>query len=197
MERTSTFVLEGTAVFFEEITISSCVVQSSNIRIEVTAGADLEVDYLNLFDADGDVSCSPNVEPVTDFTFTEPAAFIPIAQGFFIGSDSDGGTVTFNNSQREYVVEGTESIFFKSNTNGKTLSKSAATESFRDLPVLKLGLDYTESGINLRRQAAVSFSNITSFGYDKGYDAEIFDINSTDFYWKFTGDDAKYIITGV
>uniref|UniRef100_UPI002619576D T9SS type A sorting domain-containing protein n=1 Tax=uncultured Polaribacter sp. TaxID=174711 RepID=UPI002619576D len=25
----------------------------------------------------------------------------------------------------------------------------------------------------------------------------IFDINSTDFYWKFTGDDAKYIITGV
>ncbi|RCS27305.1 hypothetical protein DUT90_04110, partial [Polaribacter sp. WD7] len=172
LERTSTFVLEGTAVLvnddpatpgvneeeraFEEITISSCVVQSSNIRIEVTAGADLEVDYLNLFDADGDVSCSPNVEPVTDFTFTEPAAFIPIAQGFFIGSDSDGGTVTFNNSQREYVVEGTESIFFKSNTNGKTLSKSAATESFRDLPVLKLGLDYTESGINLRRQAAVS-----------------------------------------
>jgi len=47
------------------------------------------------------------------------------------------------------------------------------------------------------RQIAISFSPFQSFAYDKGYDAEMFDIGATDFYWKFPELDNKFIITGV
>ena len=54
-----------------------------------------------------------------------------------------------------------------------------------------------EDGRSYHRQIAASFSPFTSFKYDKGYDAEMFDIGTTDIYWKFPNSEEKYVITGV
>jgi len=123
--------------------------------------------------------------------YREPKEYIAMAQGFFVEGDSDGGTITFNNSQREYIVEGEESVFFKNNKTSKTKSKNR-------LPILKLGMDYkNEEGLGLHRQIGISFKNGNSFAIEKGYDAAMFDVADTDFYWKFPNDEEKYAIAGV
>ena len=55
----------------------------------------------------------------------------------------------------------------------------------------------TDDDNNYHRQIGVSFSQYTSFAYDKGYDAEIYDVGATDLYWKFPSNDKKYVIAGV
>ncbi len=128
-------------------------------------------------------------------SYTEPKAFIAIGQGFFINGDDAASTTTdniqFNNSQREYIQEGNESYFFKSENK-----KSASYTN--TLPIIKLGMSYTnDENLNLHRQLAISFKNNNSFDFDKGYDTEIYDVGTTDIYWKFPNNDKKYVITGV
>jgi hypothetical protein len=126
--------------------------------------------------------------------YTQPGPYIAIGQGFFVeGDNSAGGTIEFNNSQREYKLEAAgTSVFLKSNATSNT-------NSSLDLPVIKLSLGYinTDDNKEYYRQIGVSFSQKTSFNYDKGYDAEIYDVGNTDFYWKFPSDDTKYVISGV
>ena len=52
-------------------------------------------------------------EDIGEGNYTTPGAYIPIGQGFFIEGDSDGGPIVFNNSQREFIEEGSESVFLK------------------------------------------------------------------------------------
>ena len=128
-------------------------------------------------------------------SYTEPKAFIAIGQGFFIqGDDVLSGPIVFNNSQREYVQEGANSYFFKSE-NKKSAAKTSLTNT---LPIIKLGMSYTnDNNFNLHRQLAISFKDNNSFDFDKGYDTEIYDVGTTDIYWKFPNSDEKYVITGV
>ena len=59
-------------------------------------------------------------------------------------------------------------------------------------------MSYTnDENLNLHRQLAISFKNNNSFNFDKGYDTEIYDVGTTDIYWKFPNTDEKYVITGV
>ena len=131
-----------------------------------------------------------------DGTYTEPKAFIAIGQGFFIeGDDALTGAIIFNNSQREYIQEGDHSHFFRSQ-NKKSTFKTVS--SINTLPIIKLGMNYTnDDNLSLHRQLAISFKNDNSFNFDKGYDTEIYDIGTTDIYWKFPNNDEKYVITGV
>ncbi len=172
--------------------IVMCVVIGSDITFESIMGDDdIHIDYLNLKD-DGKITCAPNVGDET-IIYTEPKDYIAIGQGFFVQGDNvDGGTIQFNNSQREYIKEGTESVFLKS-------TKKSDPNNIKNLPVIKLGMNFNslEDGKKYHRQIAVSFSEYTSFNYDIGYDAEIYDIGSTDIYWKFPSDDIKYVIAGV
>lgn len=126
-------------------------------------------------------------------SYTTPEEYIAIAQGFFISGDADGGQVVFNNSQREYKIEGPESVFFKSN------SEDDDEYSIPKLPVIKLGMDYTTvENRKMHRQIGISFNPNNSFAYDVGYDSKIHDLSDSDIYWRFVdNDDAKYIITGV
>ena len=132
-------------------------------------------------------------------SYTEPKAFIAIGQGFFIEGDDAASTgvdnIKFNNSQREYIQEGTNSHFFKSENK----ESSAKTTTYQNtLPIIKLGMDYVnDDNLGLHRQLGISFKNNNSFEFDKGYDTGIFDIGTTDVYWKFPGDDSKYVIAGV
>ncbi|QOD60894.1 discoidin domain-containing protein [Polaribacter haliotis] len=191
------YTLPATGNSFSLFTIEQCVETSNEILIESNDSNTVYLDYLNLFDEDGYLTCAPNVGG-DDITYTEPEPYIAIGQGFFIQGDNvDGGTVVFNNSQREYKTEGTgTSVFFKSNS--KSASKSNDKNSILSLPVIKLGMDFDGTdGNNYHRQIAVSFSEFNSFAYDKGYDAEIYDVGDTDMYLKFPEDDRKFVIAGV
>ena len=59
---------------------------------------------------------APAYQEVSEYHYKTPGTYIPVGQGFYVAGNSDGGTIKFNNSQREFVEEdgGTNSIFFKS-----------------------------------------------------------------------------------
>ncbi|WP_205860454.1 T9SS type A sorting domain-containing protein, partial [Polaribacter sp. 11A2H] len=126
--------------------------------------------------------------------YKTPKAYIAIGQGFFVeGEDASGGPIEFNNSQRAYITEGAESVFFK---GSKKSSKKVNTTSL--LPVIKLGFEYKNTDdLLLHNQIAISFQESNSFAYDKGYDSEAYEIGKTDMYWKFSNDYRKYVIAGV
>ncbi|NJB82368.1 GEVED domain-containing protein [Wenyingzhuangia aestuarii] len=140
-----------------------------------------------------------NTPHVGDGVYQEPKPYIAVGQGFFVYGDSDGGTITFNNSQREHVTEGNNSIFFKTQKQ-KFLSKAIPIQEtvINEKPIIKLGMDFeNEDGQKIHRQIGVSFSPNTSFGYEPGYDAISFNDGDTDIAWKFTNDENKYVIAGV
>jgi hypothetical protein len=123
-------------------------------------------------------------------SYQEPKEYIAVAQGFFVSGNGTGGTIEFNNSQREFIKEGAQSVFFRNNnTNKKSISK---------LPILKLGMDYIDSNeLKLHRQIGISFAKGNSFSYDNGYDSATFDLGPTDIYWDFPNNDEVYAIAGV
>ncbi|WP_159951932.1 T9SS type A sorting domain-containing protein [Polaribacter septentrionalilitoris] len=187
-----TFQLDPSPLF-DTAEIDFCVVTGSNISFVSTDTNLIQLDYFNLKndDPNGATSCAPNVGG-DGISYTEPQPYIAIGQGFFVSGDANGGTITFNNSQREYKLEGAESVFLRS-------ASKSSDDSFSNLPVIKLGMNFTntDDDKNYHRQIGVSFSQYTSFAYDKGYDAEIYDIGATDFYWKFPNNEDKYVIAGV
>jgi hypothetical protein len=124
-------------------------------------------------------------------TYKEPAPYIAIGQGFFVGGSATGGTIEFNNSQREFIQEGAQSVFFRSAESNEN--------PYEDLAALKLGMDYLdqEEGLELHRQIGISFIEGNSFEFEKGYDSPAFDLGATDIYWNFEGDDTPYFIAGV
>jgi hypothetical protein len=135
----------------------------------------------------------------TDGLYKTPGNYIPVGQGFYIGGSTNGGTITFNNSQREFITEDSgNSVFFKgsSTTKSKTSINSGSSVT---QPFIKLGMTYTNNKDkeSYHRQIGVSFNAINSFDFDKGYDSEISDISETDIYWKFSENDNPYVITGV
>jgi hypothetical protein len=135
-----------------------------------------------------------------DIIFRVPGKYIPIAQGFFITGSNTGGEVVFKNSQREYRYEGDDSIFFRDGENNEV------SETYQD-PVLKIGLDYTNSNNqHLHRQVGVSFNKDRSFSFDLGYDSPLYEplendiqyrVEETKMFWKFDQDDTKYVIAGI
>ncbi|WP_439127663.1 LamG-like jellyroll fold domain-containing protein [Polaribacter sp.] len=177
---------------YEVIEIAICIESGSDITLESIDATPFKLDCINLKDDDGEVACAPSVGG-SDITYKEPKPYIAVGQGFFVqGGTSNGGTITFNNSQREYVLEGEDAVFFKTN-------KKTDANSISKLPLIKLGMDFNsiENSKLFHRQIGISFSQYNSFNYDKGYDSEIYDIGNTDFYWKFPNDDNKYVIAGV
>ncbi|WP_159950943.1 MBG domain-containing protein [Polaribacter septentrionalilitoris] len=165
--------------------IPICLEQGNTITFTSNDVGNISIDHLKLKDIDGQISCS--YSSGSGFTYREPKEYIPVGQGFFIGGDDDGGPIVFNNSQREYITEGAQSIFFK-NERKKQINK---------LPVLKLGIEYSSNENKLiHRQIGISFNKNNSFDYDNGYDSYMFNVNNTDAYWKFSNN-AIYVIAGV
>ena len=124
-------------------------------------------------------------------TYKEPAEYIAIGQGFFVGGSTTGGTIEFNNTQREFIQEGTQSVFFRNNTTEQTNEDQ--------LSALKLGMDYLkpDEELELHRQIGISFIEGNTFQYEKGYDSPAFDLGDTDIYWDFDEIDSNLIIAGV
>uniref|UniRef100_UPI003F6C1175 T9SS type A sorting domain-containing protein n=1 Tax=Polaribacter sp. TaxID=1920175 RepID=UPI003F6C1175 len=131
-----------------------------------------------------------------DAIYTAPKRYIAVGQGFFVRADANGGTLRFENSQRNYSSEdGSESYFFKSNKAKKTKQE----EELDLLPVLKLGFNRTSSdAVELHRQIGISFRRGNTFKYENGYDSDIFDVGDNDIYWQFPElEGRKLVIAGV
>ncbi|MEI6866571.1 GEVED domain-containing protein [Flavicella sp.] len=138
----------------------------------------------------------PSTPSLGDGIYKTPKEYIAVGQGFFVSS-VNGGTVTFNNSQREFIKLGDQSTFFKNKKTKKETSLSLDNDN-SNLPIIKLGLNYiNDEAINMHRQIGISFNENNSFAHDNGYDSVLFDLGSTDIYWKFPDNDRKYSISGV
>ncbi len=129
-------------------------------------------------------------------TYHAPNRYMSVAQGFFVSASETGGTIRFENSQRNFKNDdfGTGGTYFFRNGENKN------PEEEQDLlPIIKLGLGYYNgNNVPLHRQIGISFRTGNNFEYNNGYDSEAFDINSTDIYWNFPEySDKKLIIAGV
>ncbi|MGY5352744.1 GEVED domain-containing protein [Wenyingzhuangia sp. IMCC45533] len=138
---------------------------------------------------------------IGDGVYQTPQPYIAVAQGFFVSTTTNTGTITFNNSQREYVTESSgNSIFFKTK-EPKYLSKTSGLQGSYDADkksIIKIGVDYVnEEGLKLHRQLGLVLANDLTFGYEPGHDAISYNEGKTDIYWKFNHSDYNYIIAGV
>ena len=133
---------------------------NSDFTIESLSIFNLYIDSINLKDDDGEITCQPTAGLNANSAYSEPLEYIAVGQGFFISGDQDGGPIVFNNSQRENIVEGAQSTFFKSNIK----HKKKVTATRKQLPILKLGMNYTgQTGTELHRQIGISFKYNNSF----------------------------------
>ncbi|WP_158839077.1 T9SS type A sorting domain-containing protein [Polaribacter sp. L3A8] len=182
----------GTSNNYIEQTITFCVQAGSDITLTSTDdGNTIKIDQIVFEDQDGYIACSGVGNE--NNKYDNPLPYIAVGQGFFVIGGNTKDKIVFNNSQRAYVTEESgESVLFKSEK--KTLKKSPTEE----LPILKLGMNYANAvGNNFHRQIAISFDKANSFAYEKGFDSQMYDINPTDFYWKFPNDTNGYVIAGV
>lgn len=118
-----------------------------------------------------------------------PKRYIPVAQGFFIGTTNvapltsnnpnltspvTGGTVMFKNSQRVFKTESAvNSIFFRNQDAEESVSSDERS---------KIRLLF-QSPLQTYRQILIGTDENTTNSYDIGYDAPIIDLNPDDFYW--------------
>lgn len=109
-----------------------------------------------------------------------PQQYIPVAQGFFVNaSTTGGGTIQFNNNQREFQKEDSfNSVFIR--TSGENTSKKQSSETDA---TPKIYLNYN-SPMGYYRQLMVAFIPNTTEGIDYGYDARNMDQFKEDLYWK-------------
>ncbi|WP_166387716.1 T9SS type A sorting domain-containing protein [Polaribacter sp. 11A2H] len=189
------FKLPNTSNRFEEIKFAMCITSGSDITLTSNSNSSerLYIDKIILKDEDGQLACIPDSggDTYTNL-YKTPEPYVAIGQGFFVEGIGNG-KIKFNNSQREYKTEGDGTSIFLKSSQKKTV-KSVNNE----LPILKLGMSYSnDQGSNLHRQIGISFNQANSFSYEKGYDSEMFDVSTTDFYWKFPNDANSYVISGV
>ena len=126
-----------------------------------------------------------------DGTIT-PSRYLPVGQGF-ITEIVANGTVNFNNSQRIFIKEsdadGTYnngSVFLKSTS---TKSKgTGTTDKQQTSNMQKMRLEFNSvAGPQTRRELLLGFSDLTTDGYDYGYDAECDETSNNDFNLNLEG----------
>ena len=116
-----------------------------------------------------------------------PGQYLPVAQGFFVQGDADGGDIIFKNSQRVFETEaGGDSVFMKGVQSKQTTSNKAEADT---RPKFRIGFDAPKID---HRQLLLTIDESGTDGYDWGYDAEIFEIFEDDMYWMI--EDKKYVI---
>ncbi len=109
-----------------------------------------------------------------------PQRYVPVAQGFFVWSEStnDGGSIIFNNAQRKFVTEGSNSVFIR---------PAALTN-------IRLGFTTPE---NYHRQLLLGVRPQTTEGIDIGWDAPNFDTDypGADMTWNIN--EKSYLIQAI
>lgn len=130
-----------------------------------------------------------------------PKKYIPVGQGFFVEGSATGGTVTFNNNQREFSKETNTDSFtiFKNNSISlldaqenhfnNNLDHQEPEDTFKKI---RLGMTSPDQ---FHREILIGFmeENATD-QIDPGYDAVNFDPQPSDFY--FMNTNQKLTISG-
>lgn len=126
-----------------------------------------------------------------------PGRYVPVSQGFFVAADTDG-FIEFNNSQRNFVREGSTSVFVFADDGSYIPSSPIGSSSFSqpddsdlDAPdlrtKLRIGFD---SPKGLHRQLLLTFDENTTLGYDRGYDGKVLGAPIEDATWLIEGEKA-------
>ena len=122
-----------------------------------------------------------------------PGQYVPVGQGFYVISDSNGGPVEFKNSQREFYRESyannSESIFIRG-TNKKNKSDETA-ESLPEDEIIRIRLGL-ESPEGFHRQILAAFIEGATDGIDKLYDGKAGDFLRNDGF--FLQEDKYFVI---
>ncbi|SFO01507.1 HYR domain-containing protein, partial [Bizionia echini] len=122
-----------------------------------------------------------------------PQRYVPVAQGFYVTGDADGGNIVFNNGQRIFKkeTEANTSVFFRNESNQETTSDSENNNEFK---LIRLDFSTPEGAV---RHLALGFTpnNEASEAVDYGYDALNTDYFPSDMSFEIEG--GKYIIQGV
>jgi hypothetical protein len=108
-----------------------------------------------------------------------PRRYIPVGQGFFVVAEGAGGTISFRNSQRSFVREGTSSSVHIRNADGSTTTNySPDGEDTR----MKFRIGFNSVN-TIHRQLLLTIDNAATEGVDWGYDASHIDDQIDDMYW--------------
>uniref|UniRef100_UPI0030D92AD0 LamG-like jellyroll fold domain-containing protein n=1 Tax=Bizionia echini TaxID=649333 RepID=UPI0030D92AD0 len=122
-----------------------------------------------------------------------PQRYVPVAQGFYVTGDADGGNIIFNNGQRIFKKESeaNTSVFFRNESNQETTAGSENNNGFK---LIRLDFSSPEGAV---RHLALGFTpnNEASEAVDYGYDALNTDYFPSDMSFQIEG--GKYIIQGV
>jgi hypothetical protein len=161
----------------------------TSLTIEGSVAYNLGIDQIKFTDASG--------PSLGNGVYHAPGRYVAVGQGFFVSASPTGGTVRFENAQRNYknnIFDNGGTFFFKGGTENKE-----SQDPIDLLPIIKLGFNYLGTNeVELHRQIGISFKNGNNFEYNNGFDSEVFDIQTTDFYWNFADySQKKLIIAGV
>ncbi|WP_372757045.1 LamG domain-containing protein [Mariniflexile sp.] len=115
-----------------------------------------------------------------------PTRYLPVGQGFIV-EIKESGMVKFNNSQRVFIKEsdadgGYEngSAFFKSSNTKSKINEETEQVQVSN-PMQKIRLEFNSvAGATIRKELLLGFSEITTDGYDDGYDAENYEVKNND-----------------
>ena len=111
-----------------------------------------------------------------------PGQYIGVGQGFFVEASGVGGTITFNNSQREF------------NTPNEFFSKVKSKNKSTSFPIIRIGFEFLNNGKTYHRPVTVGFRDfINSPNEYKG--AEMWDYNPTDMALRLNDKESPYSIT--
>ncbi|OBQ56979.1 hypothetical protein JJL45_02320 [Tamlana sp. s12] len=121
-----------------------------------------------------------------------PHRYIPVGQGFFVKADTaTEADIVFQNDQRIFVTETTNTSVFVKNASTKT-SKQEDSKNEDVRP--KIRINY-ESPKGYVRQLLTTVDDHATMGVDWGYDGLINETNIEDMYWEV--EDADYVIQGI
>ena len=131
-----------------------------------------------------------------------PQRYVPVGQGFFVAADSNG-TIEFNNSQRNFVVEGASSVWTFTDDGYTATEKTTGDDpsgiiddTQYDAPDLRTKLRVGfDSPKGYHRQLLLTFDDNTTLGHDRGYDGKVFYDQAEDMNF-LIGED-RYAIQGI
>ncbi|KJD33573.1 hypothetical protein PK35_06945 [Tamlana nanhaiensis] len=110
-----------------------------------------------------------------------PTRYIPVGQGFFVRSLL-GGNFGFNNAQREFARESlNETVFYRSANKKSEIDNR-----------LKLWFAF-ETPTKYEKTIGLGYDKNTTYNYDKGYDAKIYDDFNDIVYWN-TDNNEKLLV---
>ncbi|HMR17520.1 MAG TPA: T9SS type A sorting domain-containing protein, partial [Mariniflexile sp.] len=103
-----------------------------------------------------------------------PTQYVPVGQGFFT-TITNPGTLRFDNSQRAFARESlNQTVYYKTASKGK----NAENEDNRP----KIWFSFTQPK-GYTKFLGLGYDTNTTYGYDKGYDAKLYDSFKNDIFW--------------